>query len=185
MEAKGRLELQRDRLDPTRTLLVYNGHTLGSLSWEKCDELARAFRRAGKAARQFAETGVLTSPEDAFLKDPRLPFELRRDQLDATHTLMVFQGRVVASIPWQACLEVGASFTVAARKGEELAKAPDIIAQDALLVRTGAPFALTDNPRIRDASYNDAQWDPHVRRAMPLRAVPSPRQCGTPTLIKD
>lgn len=109
---------------------------------------------------------------------------LQRDSFDPSRTLLILNGQAVASIPWQACNEIADSFRRAARAGEEYEKANIIIAQDAALVRTGAPFALSNNPKIREAAYSDAQWDSAARKAMPLRGAPSPRAVGTPSLIK-
>ncbi len=69
-----------------------------------------------------------------------------------------------------------------ARRCEEYDNANRIIAQDALLIRSGAPFALTDNPRIREAAFHEAQWGAEARKGMPLATVPSPRRLGTPTI---
>jgi hypothetical protein len=110
--------------------------------------------------------------------------ELKRDQLDATRTVVIWDGKPIASIPWQQCDEIAASFTRAARAGEEQAKGNQIIRAQALLERTGAPFALSNDPKIRDAAHTEAQWDSGVRRTMPLRGTPSARKTGIPTIIK-
>jgi hypothetical protein len=109
---------------------------------------------------------------------------LRADPSDPTRTLIVLNGQAVASVPWQQCDEIARSFTRAARAGEEHEKANEIVLADAALIRTGAPFSLTNNRRIRDAAYSAAQWDSHVRNGMPMASVPSQRRCGTPTVIR-
>lgn len=184
MDAKGTLELRVDSHDPTRTVVVYNGFGFVSLSWQKCDEIAKAFRKAGQSGRHYAEKKLLLDG-DAFLKGSLEPFELRVDQLNPENTLMIVKGVQVASIPWQVCRQISASFTIAARKGEEQFCALQVIADDALLIRTGAPFAFSDDPRKRDVAYNDAQWDPAARRRVPLRGIPSPRRVGTPKIVRE
>ena len=110
--------------------------------------------------------------------------ELRRDQFDPSRTLIILNGGVVASIPWEACDDIADSFRRAARAGEEYAKANLIISQDALLRRTGAPFTLSNNPRIQSEAHKDAQWDSRARKGMPLASVPTARKVGTPTFRK-
>lgn len=108
--------------------------------------------------------------------------QLRRDPSDATRTLIILNGQAVASVPWQQCDEIARSFKIAARSGEQIEKAEQIVVADAALIRTGAPFSLTNDARIRDAAYSEAQWG-DARKHMPLLGVPSRRRCGTPTVI--
>jgi hypothetical protein len=109
--------------------------------------------------------------------------QLRRDPSDPSRTLIVLNGQAVASVPWEQCDEIARSFLRAARAGEEYAKANEIIAADAALIRTGAPFALSSHPKIRDAAFSEAQWG-DTRKHMPMKGAPSPRRCGVPSLVK-
>lgn len=114
---------------------------------------------------------------------PRGQLQLRRDPSDLSRTLILLNGEVVGSIPWQGCDEIAKSFVMAARTGEQYAKAAEIAQADALLIRTGAPFALSNDPKIREEAYKEAQWG-NARKGMPLLGVPSPKAVGTPSVIK-
>lgn len=110
--------------------------------------------------------------------------DIRQDDRDPTQMVLLLNGQLVAYLPWRIADEVASKIRGVARKCEEYEKANSIILADAALIRSGAPFSLTSNPRIREESFKEAQWDSAVRKAMPLRGVPSPKACGTPTLIK-
>jgi len=90
-------------------------------------------------------------------------------------------------IPWEAALEVAKAMTTVARKVEETAKAPGIIADQALLMRLGFPLGLTSNSDILSEAFKDAQHDPKLRKYITgPRAVgiPSSEAVGTPGLIQ-
>lgn len=173
------LTIDKDRFDESRVLIGYNGVALGSVPWQFADELAMGFKRAASFGAAFYDSGVISSPVDLFFPGP--PFELRPDPHDLTRTLMIVSGKASAAIPWTTCIQIASSFRVAARKGEEYAKANDIIRDQALLVRTGAPFAFSDDPRILDAARTEAQWG-DTRTQMPM-SIPSPRGVGTPEIF--
>lgn len=109
---------------------------------------------------------------------------LQADPSDPTRTLIILNGQAVASVPWQTCDEMANSFRRAARGGEQAEKAAQVAQADALLIRTGAPFALSNNSKIREEAYKEAQWG-DARKGMPLLGAPSKRACGTPSLIKS
>lgn len=178
MDAKGRLELDRDTHDVTRVLLTYNGERFASIAWQKADEVADAFKRAANVGREYAKRGVLTTPDTTYLASIGNPFELQQDPLEASRTLIIVGAVPIACCTWEVCLTLAAAFRRSARGGEEQAKATELVRAQALLTRTGAPFALTTDPRIREAAYTDAQWDSSVRKAMPL-SVPSAKAVGT------
>jgi hypothetical protein len=98
--------------------------------------------------------------------------------------VLLLDGKFMCTMPWQVADEIASMVRSIARLAEEYAKANAIIAQDALLIRSGAPFSLTNNPKMREQSFNDAQWDPTARKSMPLAGVPSAKEVGAPSLIK-
>jgi hypothetical protein len=183
MQPTGTLTLGRDSLDPTRTLVVLDNRCIGSLPWQLCDEIADQFKRAATEGRQHAETGAVVITQGTLRAGP---FMLERDTVEPRRTLIILGTAKLGSVDWSSCFEIAASFRTAARMGEEIAKAPQIIAQQALLTRTGAPVGLSNNRKIQDAAYTDAQWDSAARKGMPMRAdtVPSARRCGTPSVLR-
>jgi hypothetical protein len=116
--------------------------------------------------------------------NPKGELTLVRDSFDPTRTLIVLNGKAVASVPWQTCDEIAKSFTRAARAGEEQEKANSIVLAEAALIRSGAPFSLTSDSKIRDDAFTEAQWNSHMRKRMPMRGAPSKKRLGTPTIIK-
>lgn len=107
-----------------------------------------------------------------------------RDPGRPSEVVLLLDGKYVCNIPWRQADEVARLIRGAARHAEEWEKAEIVAGQEALLIRTGAPFGLSTNKKIREVAFTDAQWDSKARRAMPLASVPSRRQCGTPTFVK-
>lgn len=67
---------------------------------------------------------------------------------------------------------------------EELEQAERIARDSAILLRAGANFGLSNDPRILDAAKNAAAWDSDLRRCMP-GGVKSEEAFGTPALIQQ
>lgn len=107
-----------------------------------------------------------------------------QDTRDPTKVAIVAGGKLVGYLPWELADEANKALHAAARKCEEYAKAHQIIVADSLLIRTGAPFSFTSNPRIREESFSRAQWDSAARKAMRLAARPSPKPVGRPRIVK-
>ncbi|HET8932233.1 MAG TPA: hypothetical protein VFN67_02280, partial [Polyangiales bacterium] len=85
---------------------------------------------------------------------------------------------------WQDALEFARMVIGAARAAEEYANANQQIAQEALLIRTGAPFSLVTDSKMREAARTEAQYGA-ARKQMPLLGVPSSRAVGSPTITKQ
>jgi hypothetical protein len=132
----------------------------------------------------MSTTPIITSP-----KRPE-KLTIRRDPNAPTEVVLLVDGQYVCNIPWQAADRVAQALIRSARLCEQEANANKIIRADALLIRTGAPFSLTSDPRMRAAAFTDAQWDSAARKGMPIRknpvtgawTVPSKRDTGTPEL---
>lgn len=97
--------------------------------------------------------------------------------------VLELDGKYLCDMPWQVALELAQAVVTVAKRAEEHSQAGRIITQDALLIRSGAPFSLTNNRELRAAAYHRAQWDRDLRR-MPIRGVPSPREVGVPRIKK-
>lgn len=85
---------------------------------------------------------------------------------------------------WQQALEFAKLITSTARHAEEYDKANHQIAQEALLIRTGAPFSLVSDASMFHAAMQEAQWGA-PRKIMPLTGPQTGRHVGTPTLTKS
>ena len=70
------------------------------------------------------------------------------------------------------------------RLAEEYEARDQIIRDSAILLRAGAPFALTDNKQFVDAAKQSAAWDSELRRYMPMKGITSQESFGTPRIIQ-
>lgn len=99
---------------------------------------------------------------------------------DGDRVLLTIDGKTW-QLPWQAAVQLGRLMQSAGRQAEEFAQANRVIADEALLLRAGAPFSLSSNPKIREAAKTEAAWG-SLRRYLPARfrdaefGVPSIRQ---------
>lgn len=103
---------------------------------------------------------------------------------DGQHVLLLVDGRLVgAPLPWDAALEIGRAIIEKARAAEEIAKVSGVISDQALLLRSGAPFGFTSHPAIQAEAAKEAQSNPKLRRALP-GGIKSQEQLGKPTVIR-
>ncbi len=84
-------------------------------------------------------------------------------------------------MPPEAARMLGRALLAAAAKAEEYAKANSVILDSAILLRSGAPFGITSNPRILDEARKEAQSNRMLRRYMP-GGIKSKEQFGSPTV---
>lgn len=95
--------------------------------------------------------------------------------------LLVLDGRLVATMPWQAAQEFARGITVKSKQAEEYAKAPQIITDQALLMRIGAKLGLTRNLRMLGDAKVLAETDRRLRTSIP--SIRSSEKVGTPSVI--
>jgi len=100
---------------------------------------------------------------------------------DGNHVLLLINGALVQIMPWQRALECAAALQSVARKAEEWDKAEAIAMDQAILMRSGAPFGLTDHPRIQQEAIKLAGHDRDLRRYLPS-GIKSKSVVGTPTV---
>ena len=95
--------------------------------------------------------------------------------------VVIQDGKKILDMPHSAALVIAAEIRRVALRAEGQAKAPQIARDVGLLTRVGAPFGLSDDPRIKDEARNLAAWDPQLRK---VRATEHPREVmGTPTVV--
>ena len=116
------------------------------------------------------------------------------------HFELLANGRIVMAgadpamdMPWQKADELAAALTRMARKAEEYEKANQIIADNALLQRSGANFGLSNDAKINGETIKEALYNKTLRRLMPWRqknvsqgieSIRSRGVVGSPTLTK-
>jgi len=96
--------------------------------------------------------------------------------------LLLIDGNLIADMPWDKMLEFCAAGQVVAKKAEEWAKATRLVADSALLIRTGAPFGLTNHPLILGEAVKEAVTNRDLRRYL-RGGVKSQEVFGTPTVV--
>lgn len=103
-------------------------------------------------------------------------------KVDGNRVLLAADGKFITSMPWEKALEVAAALVRLAREAEENEKALAIAQDGAILLRAGAPFGLTNNPKIQAEVKKLAEHDTKLRRYMPA-GVKGKGIVGTPTII--
>jgi hypothetical protein len=98
-----------------------------------------------------------------------------------TEVVLLFNGRRVCSLPWGHALQVAQALTVQARRAEELEKHERVAFDHGLMLRTGAPFGLAFNARVRQLGEHAAVWNGKLRRYLP-GGVKSKEKVGTPAV---
>lgn len=90
-------------------------------------------------------------------------------------------------LPWDAAKKISEAFGSAAKEAEEYAKANEIIMDQAILFRSGAPIALTNHPKMREEALKEAVWDRDLRRSnLQLSGnIESHESVGRPTVTQS
>ena len=78
--------------------------------------------------------------------------------------------------------ELYRALIIKAREAEEQDKAAQIAFDAAILLRAGANFGLTSDPRIQEEAKKESAWNSDLRRYMP-GGVKSREIFGTPTVL--
>lgn len=86
-------------------------------------------------------------------------------------------------LEWQKADELATALKAVARIAEAYEKAEKIIQDSALLMRGGAGFSLSNDPKILDAARNEAAFNSELRRKLP-GGVKSEEVVGLPTILK-
>lgn len=99
--------------------------------------------------------------------------------------LLILDGRLVATLPWQSAHTLGKAITFQANKAEENAKAEQVIFDQAILTRLGVPMGLTNDPWKLKQAANEAAWNTKLRRYIPpsrAGGIQSQAVFGSPTV---
>lgn len=144
-------------LEGANVLMLVNERRICSMHWRAARELGRALQR----------------PE---LCPPPEPFAIREA---AGRLILLAEGRMIADPPPSAARELGSQLIGQAGLAEELDNAArvgvsfaegapsSIIADQALATRSGAPFGLTNNPKILEEAKKEAFENRDLRRFLP------------------
>lgn len=86
---------------------------------------------------------------------------------EGNRILILRNGVLILEMPYHAALELSKGLHIKAKQAEEEACAEQIIADQSLLIRAGAPFGLTAHRAILRESIKTAQTDRNLRRYLP------------------
>lgn len=95
---------------------------------------------------------------------PGAKITVRRDGL---RVLILLDGRLLLEMPWQQADVLASALKAQARRAEELAEVDTLIEQQALVIRKGVPFGLTDRPDINAEAKKEAAWGQTPRKYIP------------------
>lgn len=106
---------------------------------------------------------------------------------EGTRVIVLHNGKALMDLAWEAAKQLSRAILVKALLAEEEAKAWDIIADQAILARTGAPFGLTNNPAMLHEAGKEAAWNSDLRRYIRGKragGIESQGVVGTPAIIR-
>lgn len=113
-----------------------------------------------------------------------MAIETVRVRQDGTRVVLIEGNGHYLVLPYQAALAVGKELISKARQAEEIAKSEGIIEEQALLLRVGAPFGLTNHPELQRIAAQEAAWNPQLRKYLP-GGVKGDVQFGTPNIRQE
>lgn len=137
--------------------------------------------------------GILTAQRGQYLMTWQAADELAADLRrrlgqegdEGPDFLAVELARVTWLVPRSHARALQAALGAKARDAEEQAKAPAIAADQAILMRTRAPFGFSSDPRIQGEAAKAAAWDRDLRRFIrPPQSIRSAETFGRPTILK-
>jgi len=104
---------------------------------------------------------------------------------DEFESLDIYKDSGTEGTSWLICNidTAGKAIIHQAHKAEEIAKAEKVIGDGAFLIRSGAPFGISDNPDILKEATKEAQYNDELRKMMPS-GVKSTTIFGAPTIIQ-
>ncbi|MFW9894103.1 MAG: hypothetical protein ACFFFO_18005 [Candidatus Thorarchaeota archaeon] len=102
--------------------------------------------------------------------------------------MILKDGRLLADMPYGAAKDVARAIKKTADEAETYMNPGKLITDQATLIRTGAPFGLTNDPAFQKEAFKEAQNDPALRRYIPhvkdkVRNS-RPEKFGVPTVRK-
>ena len=85
---------------------------------------------------------------------------------EGTAVQLIVDGRLMLDLPWDAALALAQAIHVQAKKAEELAKADQVIYDQAILLRAGLSIGFATDPAMIAEAGKEAAWNSDLRRYM-------------------
>lgn len=114
------------------------------------------------------------------MADELSPRTVARVRQEGPNVLLVIDGRGTL-MPWHVALDLGRALLEQGHRAEEIAKAPTIIEDQAILTRAGIPIGLAVDPDVAREAAKEAVNNTRLRRYMPGE-VRSREFVGAPTV---
>lgn len=86
---------------------------------------------------------------------------------EGAKVVLIYNGKLICELTWEAAGSVAKAIHTQAKKAEEIAKAEEIIYDQAILTRTGFPIGLSNHPAILQEAMKEAAWNRDLRRYIP------------------
>ena len=103
--------------------------------------------------------------------------------MDGKRVLLKSSNGTEMKIPWQVVETLCKVMVSKSKQMEEMANLDRILADQAMMFRSGAPFGLSNRRDILKEAAHIAQYDDKLRRYMP-GGIKSTAIVGTPTVIR-
>lgn len=104
---------------------------------------------------------------------------------DKAHAKFMLDGHELHLVMEPAVLvQIGVAICQTARLAEEYATAAQVAFDSALLLRAGAGFTLTDDPKINDMAAVELVHNHTLRGALPMPSIPSRAVFGAPSIVQ-
>lgn len=139
---------------------VLNGRRAFDLGWKAALEFADALRTQWRASAAWSKDGTLPALPELAVG----PLAVRQQ---GAQVLVLASGALLFEMPWTAAARLWKAVKTKALEADEMAHADQIALDGALLLRTGAPFGLTGNPKIQTEIAKEAVHNRDLRRYLP------------------
>lgn len=106
-------------------------------------------------------------------------------QLVGDRVIVFVDGQLKLNLPYEAAEVVARAMLYHVRNAEESDPkiAPKIAFDQAILLRSGAPFGLSSDPKIVNEARKEAVWNSELRKYMPSGNIASRGEFGRPGVI--
>lgn len=155
--------------DGSKVAFLLDGQRLFDMTVGVADAVCRALRAAAD------------EPGEQRVKYGGKVLSFRREIVDAVEVVVfIGAGRMLFAAPLEAAAQIRSAITAQARLIEEEQQAERIIRDQSILAISGAPFGLSNNPKILAEAAKEAHWGAIRRYRRPERPF---RLLGAPRII--
>ncbi|MFA5377915.1 MAG: hypothetical protein WC455_19350, partial [Dehalococcoidia bacterium] len=84
---------------------------------------------------------------------------------EGTRVLLLRNGALLLDLTWEGAKGLARALRIQSARAEQASKIPELINDQATLIRAGMPISLTTDPRIFKEAGNEAAHNRELRRA--------------------